>query len=182
MRHALGASALTPRPPAALQALLITLAATVVAVIAAEYLLPLLLDGVPGVIWVISQRSGRIVVGPTAIVFASSLAAIVAVISGAWPAVATSRAPDDAIRKASAAKGSSAGHVGSAVLVAAASLMWSCSSREPARPCARWWISIARQRATTLRVTVAQIYLPTGRYTTWPERVALRAAACRGCA
>ena len=88
---------LTPRPPRYQGARLITLAATVVAVIAAEYLLPLLLDGVPGVIWVISQRSGRIVVGPTAIVFASSLAAIVAVISGAWPAVATSRTPDDAI-------------------------------------------------------------------------------------
>ena len=28
----------------------------------------------------------------------------------------------------------------------------------------------ARHLATTLRVTVAQIYLPTGRYTTWPER------------
>ena len=95
-------------------------------------------------IWVISQRSGRIVVGPTAIVFASSLAAIVAVISGAWPA-ATSRTPDDAIRQASAAKGSSAGHVGSAVLVAAQVAIVVVLLGEPARPCARWWIHARHQ-------------------------------------
>ena len=174
VRHALGASRSRLVRLLLCEALLITLAATVVAVIAAEYLLPLLLDGVPGVIWVISQRSGRIVVGPTAIVFASSLAAIVAVISGAWPAVATSRTPGDAIRKASAAKGSSAGHVGSAVLVAAqVAIVVVLLAGTGAAMRALVDLYRAPTGYDPARVTVAQIYLPTGRYTTWPERVAL---------
>jgi len=88
VRHALGATRTRIVRLLLCEALLVTLAATVAALIAARYFLPSLLDLVPGVI---AQRAARSVIGPTAIVFAASLAAVVTVISGMWPAVAVSR-------------------------------------------------------------------------------------------
>ena len=153
------------------EALLLTLAATVAAVFAARYLVPALLELAPGAI---AQRAGRTVIGPAAIVFASSLAAVVAVISGAWPAIAVSRSRGDAIRGASAARGSSIGSVASGVLIAAqvAVVVVLLAGTGTAL---RALVNLYRAPAgyDPARVTVAQIYLPTNRYTTWPERVRL---------
>ena len=171
VRHALGATRSRIVRLLLGEALLVTLAATAAAVIAARYLLPSLLDLVPGVI---AQRAGRSVVGPTAIFFAASLAAVIAVISGAWPAVAVSRWSGDAVRRASAARGSSVGSVGSGVLIAA-QVAIVVVLLAGAGAALRALVNLYRAPTgfDPARVTVAQIYLPTNRYTTWPERVAV---------
>ncbi len=171
VRHALGATRSRIIRLLFCEALLVTIAATVAAVIAARYLLPTLLELVPGVI---AQRAGRSVIGPTATFFAASLAAVVAVISGAWPAVAVARSRGDAIRGASAALGSSVGNFGSGVLITAqvAIVVVLLAGTGAAM---RALVNLYRAPAgyDPARVTAAQIYLPTGRYTTWPERVTL---------
>src|SRR5262245_55674333 len=110
VRHALGATRSRIVRFLLCEALLVTLAATVAAVIPARYLLPSLLELVPVAI---AQRAGRGAIGPTAIVFAASVAAAVTLMSGVWPAVVVSRWGGDAVRRASAARGSSVGSVGS---------------------------------------------------------------------
>jgi predicted permease len=171
VRHALGATRSRIVRLLLCEALLVTLSATVAAVIAARYLLPSLLDLVPGVI---AQRAGRSVIGPTAYFFAASLAAVAAVISGAWPAVAVSRWGGDAVRRASAARGSSVGSVGSGVLIAAqVAIVVVLLAGTGAAMRALVDLYRAPTGFDPARVTVAQIYLPTNRYTTWPERVAI---------
>jgi predicted permease len=171
VRHAIGATRARIVRLLLGEALLVTLAATVAAVIAVRYLLPSLLDLVPGVI---AQRAGRSVIGPTAIVFAASLAAVAAVISGAGPAVAVSRWGGDAVRRASAARSSSVGRIGSGVLIAAqvAVVVLLLTGTGAAM---RALVNLYRAPTgfDPARVTVAQIHLPTNRYTTWPERVAI---------
>ena len=172
VRHALGATRSRIVRLLLGEALLVTLAATVVAVVAARYLLPSILDLVP--LSVVGQRAGRSVIGPTAILFASFLSAVVAVIAGAWPALAVSRSHGDAIRRASAAKGSSVGSVGSGVLIAAqVAIVVVLLAGTGAAMRALVDLYRAPTGFDPARVTVAQIYLPTNRYTTWPERVAV---------
>jgi predicted permease len=171
VRHALGATRSRIVRLLLCEALLVALAATVAAVIAARYLLPSLLELVPVVI---AQRAGRIVIGPTAIFFAASLAAVVTVMSGVWPAVVVSRWGGDAVRRASAARGSSVGSVGSGVLIAAqVAIVVVLLAGTGAAMRALVNLYRAPTGYDPSRVTVAQIYLPTGRYTTWPERVAV---------
>jgi predicted permease len=169
VRHALGATRSRIVRLLLSEALFITLAATAAAVIAARYVLPWLLELVPGVI---AQQAGRSVIGPTAIFFAASLAAVAAVISGVWPAVVVSRWGGD-VRRGSAARGSSAGSVGSGVLIAAqvAIVVVLLAGMGAAM---RALVNLYRAPTgyDPARVTIAQIHLPTNRYTTWPERVA----------
>jgi len=170
VRHALGATRSRIVRLLLCEALLVTLAATVAAVMAARYLLPSLLELVPVVI---AQRAGRSVIGPNAISFAASLAAVVTVISGVWPAVVVSRWGGDAVRRGSAARGSSVGSVGSGVLIAAqiAIVVVLLAGTGAAM---RALVNLYRAPTgyDPTRVTIAQIHLPTNRYTTWPERVA----------
>jgi predicted permease len=171
VRHALGATRSRIVRLLLCEALLITLAATAAAVIAAQYLLPWLLDLVPGVI---AQRAGRSVIGPAAIFFAASLAAVVTVISGAWPAIAVTRSGGGAVRRASAARGSSVGSVGSGVLIAAqVAIVVVLLAGTGAAMRALVNLYRAPTGFDPARVTVAQIHLPTNRYTIWPERVAV---------
>jgi predicted permease len=171
VRHALGATRSRIVRLLLCEALLITLAATAAAVIAAQYLLPWLLDLVPGVI---AQRAGRSVIGPAAIFFAASLAAVVTVISGAWPAIAVTRSGGGAVRRASAARGSSVGSVGSGVLIAAqVAIVVVLLAGTGAAMRALVNLYRAPTGFDPARVTVAQIHLPTNRYTFWPERVAV---------
>jgi predicted permease len=171
VRHVLGATRTRIVRLLLCETLLITLAATVAAVIAARYLLPPLLEFVPGVI---AQRAGRSAVGATAVFFAASAAAAVAVISGAWPAVVISRSGGDAVRRTSAARGASAGSVASAVLVAAqVAIVVVLLAGTGAALRALLDLYRAPTGFDAERVTVAQIHLPTNRYTTWPERVAV---------
>jgi predicted permease len=171
VRHALGATRSRIVRLLLSEALLITLAAAAAAVIVARYFLPWLLDLVPGVI---AQRAGRSVIGPTTIVFAASLAAVATVISGVWPALVVSRWGGDAVRRASAARGSSAGSLGSGVLIAAqvAIVVVLLAGTGAAM---RALVSLYRAPTgyDPARVTIAQIHLPTNRYTTWPTRVTL---------
>jgi len=170
IRHALGATRSRIVRLLLCEALLVTLAATVAAVIAARYLLPSLLELVPVVI---AQRASRSVIGPAAIVFAASLAAVVTVISGVWPSVVVSRWGGDAVRRASAARGSSVGSVGSGVLIAAqVAIVVLLLAGTGAAMRALVDLYRAPTGYDPMRVTIAQIHLPTNRYTSWPERVA----------
>jgi predicted permease len=170
VRHALGATRSRIVRLLLGEALLLTFAATVAAVLVARYLLPSLLELMPVVI---AQRAGRSGIGLTAIVFAASLAAVATMIAGVWPAVVVSRWGGDAVRRASAARGSSVGRVGSGVLIAAqvAIVVVLLAGTGVAM---RALVNLYRAPTgyDPARVTIAQIHLPTNRYTTWPERVA----------
>jgi predicted permease len=154
------------------ETLLLTCVAAVVAVLAVQQLLPLLLAGVPGVV---SQRASRIVVGPTALLFATSVTTIAALIAGLWPAVAVSRARSDAMRSAATVRaGAGASRFGSGLLIAAQvtiAVVLLAGTGAAIRALVDLYRAPAGYDAT--RVTFAQIYLPIGRYTTWPDRVAL---------
>jgi len=173
VRHALGATRSRIVRLLLCEALLVTLAATVAAVIAARYLLPSLLELVPVVIAQSGGRAGRSVIGLTALVFAASSAAVATVISGVWPAVVVSRWGGDAVRRASAARGSSVGSVGSGVLIAAqVAIVVVLLAGTGAAMRALVNLYRAPTGYDPARVTIAQIHLPTNRYTTWPEREA----------
>jgi predicted permease len=146
--------------------------ASVIALIAVQQVLPLLLAEVPGVV---SQRASRIVVGPMAILFTVSLTAIAALIAGLWPAVSVSRQRSDAMRRAAGVRsGAGTGGVGSGILVAA-QVTIAVVLLAGTGAAIRALVDLYRAPAgyDPGRVTVAQIYLPIGSYTTWPERVAV---------
>src|SRR4029078_1895877 len=172
LRHALGATRSRLVSLLLSETLLVMIVASVIAVIAVQQVLPLLLSEVPGAV---SQRASRIVVGPMSILFAMSLTAIAALIAGLWPAVTVSRPRSDAMRSASAARaGAGAGRIGSGILIAAqvtiAVVLLAGTGASIRAP-----VHLYREPAgyDPSRVTIAQIYLPIGSYTTWPERVAV---------
>src|SRR5580704_6796718 len=172
VRHALGAGRLRLVSLLLSETLLLTLVAAVVAVLLVHQLLPLLLAEAPGVV---SRQGARITVGTTAIFFATSLAAIVVFLSGMWPAVAVSRSRNDALRTASSAsRGSVAVGFGSGFLVAtqvAVAVILLSGTTAAVRALVDLYRASAGYDPTG--VTIAQVYLPTGRYTTWPERMTL---------
>ncbi|HEY7185746.1 MAG TPA: ABC transporter permease [Vicinamibacterales bacterium] len=172
VRYALGAARSRIMSLLLCETVLVTLAAAVLAVVVAQYVLPLVLTSAPGAI---SQRAGRIVVGTTAILFAASLSGIVALVSGLWPAIAVSRARSDAMRVASTIGSRSSGsRVGSAVLVAA-QVTIAVVLLAGTGAAIRALIDLYRAPLgyDPTRVTIAQIYLPIGSYTSWAERTAL---------
>jgi predicted permease len=172
VRHALGAERSRLVTLLLGETLFVTLVAAVVAVLAVWYGLPLLLAKAPPVV---SQQAARIVVGPTAIFFAISLSALVSVVAGLWPALTVSRAHGDAMRNASAVRaGSSAGRVGSRVLVAAQVII-AVVLLAGTGAAIRALLDLYRAPAgyDPTNVTVAQVHLPIGSYTTWQDRVAV---------
>jgi putative ABC transport system permease protein len=172
LRYALGADRSRLVSLLLSETVLVTVIAAVLAVIAAQQLLPLLLASVPGVV---SQRASRIVVGPAAMLFATSLTAIVALVAGLWPAVAVSRARSDAMRSASTVRASAGGgRIGSGILIAA-QVTIAVVLLAGTGAAIRGLVDLYRAPAgyDSERVTIAQIYLPIGSYDTWPARVAL---------
>lgn len=171
VRHALGADRTRLVGLLLCETLLVTVVAAVLAVIAVQQLLPLLLASVPGVV---SQRASRIVVGPTALLFATSLAAIAAIVAGLWPALAVSRAGRDAMRGASTVRAAGGGVLGSSVLIAAqVTIAVVLLAGTGAAILGLVDLYRAPEGYDPDRVAVAQIYLPIGGYQTWQERVAL---------
>ena len=172
VRHALGAGRWRLVSLLLAETLLVTLAAAGLALMAVTYALPLLLAEVPGVV---SQRAARIVVGPTAILFATTVSALVSMIVGLWPALAVSRARSDAMRTASAARAASgAGRASSGFLVAiqvTIAVVLLAGTGAAIRALVDLYRAPVGYDPT--RVTIAQIYLPIGSYTNWPARVAL---------
>jgi predicted permease len=172
VRHALGADRSRLVTLLLSETLLLTLVAAVLAVLVVRYGLPLLLAEAPGLV---SQRAARIVIGPNAIVFATLLSALVSVIAGLWPALTVSRARSDAMRNASTVRaGSSGGRVGSGFLVAT-QVTIAVVLLAGTGAAIRALIDLYRAPSgyDPSRVTIAQIHLPIGSYTTWQERVAL---------
>jgi predicted permease len=172
LRHALGANRFRLVSLLLSETLLVTVLAAVLAVLVVQFVLPLVLADVPGVL---SQRAARIAVGPMAILFATSLATLVLLVAGLWPAVAVSRTRSDAMRHAATMKTrSGAGHVGSSVLVAS-QVVIAVVLLAGTGAAIRTLVDLYRAPAgyDPARITVAQIYLPIGSYTTWPQRVAL---------
>ncbi len=172
VRHALGAGRWRLVSLLLAETLLITLAAAGLALLAVTYALPLLLAEAPGIV---SQRADRIVVGPAAILFATTVSAVVSMIVGLWPALAVSRARSDAMHTASAARAASgAGRAGSGFLVATQvtiAVVLLAGTGAAIRAVVDLYRAPVGYDPT--RVTIAQIYLPIGSYTNWPARVAL---------
>jgi predicted permease len=154
------------------ETLLVTLSAAGLALLAVTYALPRLLAEVPGVI---SLPAARAVVGPTAILFAITVSALVSMIVGLWPALAVSRARSDAMRAASAARAAcGAGRASSGFLVAAQvtiAVVLLAGTGAAIRALVDLYRAPVGYDPT--RVTIAQIYLQVGTYTDWPARVAL---------
>ena len=172
LRYALGAGRSRLVSLLLSETCVVMIIASVIAVIAVQQVLPLLLAEVPGVV---SQRASRIVVGPMAILFTVSLTAIAALIAGLWPAVTVSRQRSDAMRSAAGVRsGSGTGRVGSGVLVAA-QVTIAVVLLAGTGAAFRALVDLYRAPAgyDPARVTVAQIYLPISSYTTWPGRVAV---------
>jgi len=172
VRHALGAGRWRLVSLLLAETLLITLAAAGLALLAVTYALPLLLAEVPGVV---SQRAARIVVGPTAILFATTVSALVSMIVGLWPAWAVSHAGSDAMRTASAVRaGAGAGRSSSGFLVATQvtiAVVLLAGTGAAIRALVDLYRAPVGYDPT--RVTIAQIHLQVGTYTDWPARVAL---------
>src|SRR4029079_777960 len=154
------------------ETLLVTLAAAGLALLAGTYALPLILEEAPGVV---SGRAARVVVGPTAILFATTVSALVSMFVGLWPAVAVSPARSDAMRTASAVReGAGAGRASSGFLVATQvtiAVVLLAGTGAAIRALVDLYRAPVGYDPT--RVTIAQIYLPVGSYTDWPARVAL---------
>ena len=169
VRHALGAGRGRLVSLLFSETLLLTVLAAVVAVLLVYQLLPLLLAHAPGVVL---DRANRIAVGTSAMVFATSLSAVVVFLSGLWPAVAVTRPMNDALRTASS-RGST-GAVGSGFLVAAqvavAVILLSGTTAA-----VRAFVDLYRTSAgfDPEGVTLAQIQLPENRYRTWSQRMTL---------
>lgn len=172
VRHALGAARWRLVSLLLAETLLVTFAATGLAVLAVTYALPLLLAEVPGAV---SQRAGRIVVGPMAILFATTVSALVSIIVGLWPAWAVSRAGGDAIRTASAARAAAGGGRATTGFLVAAQVAIAVVLLAGTGAAIRALVDLYRAPVgyDPTRVTIAQIYLPIGSYTNWPARVAL---------
>jgi len=172
VRHALGADRSRLAGLLILETLLLTFASASIAVLLVRVALPSLLDAVPGAI---SQRAGRIVVGPTAIVFASMVTSLAAAVAGIWPALAVSRAPGHALHQASALRtAADTSRLGSGALIAtqvAIAVVLLAGTGASIR--ALLDLYRAPIGYDPDRITLAQIYLPIGRYTIWPQRVAL---------
>jgi predicted permease len=172
VRHALGAGRWRLVSLVLAETLLVTLSAAGLALLAVRYALPRLLAEVPGVV---SLPAARIVVGPTAILFATTVSALVSMIVGLWPALAVSRARSDAIRAASAARAvSGAGGASSGFLVAA-QVTIAVVLLAGTGAAIRTLVDLYRAPVgyDPTHVTIAQIHLQVGTYTDWPARVAL---------
>ena len=156
------------------ETLLVTLAAAFLALLAVRYALPLLLTEVP-VRSVISGRADRIVVGPTAILFATTVSALVSMIVGVWPALTVSRVGSDAMRMAAAARTASAGGRASSGLLVAAQVTIAVVLLAGTGAALRALFDLYRAPLgyDPTNVTLAQIQLPDGSYTNWQARVAL---------
>lgn len=172
VRHALGAARLRLVRLLLCETLIVTALAAAVAVIAVHQLLPLLLASVPGTI---AGRAGRIVVGPAALLFASAVTMIATVVAGVWPAVTVSRLGSDAMRSATATRtGSATRQLGSSGLIAA-QVTIAVVLLAGTGAAVRALVELYRAPVgyDPVRITVAMIYLPTERFTTWAERVSL---------
>jgi predicted permease len=172
VRHALGAGRWRLVSLVLAETLLVTLSAAGLALLAVRYALPRLLAEVPGVV---SLPAARIVVGPTAILFATTVSALVSMIVGLWPALAVSRARSDAIRAASAARAvSGAGGASSGFLVAA-QVTIAVVLLAGTGAAIRTLVDLYRAPVgyDPTHVTIAQIHLQVGTYTDWAARVAL---------
>jgi predicted permease len=157
---------------------LMALVAGGLALLLVQYALPLLLGRIPlvaGAVGVLSQRAGRVVVGPMAVLFATGTSVLVAMLVGLWPALLVSRLRSDAMRTVAAVRSDSgAGRASSTVLVAA-QVTLAVVLLAATGAAMRALIDLYRAPVgyDPSRMTIAQIHLPVGSYTDWASRVAL---------
>ena len=172
LRHALGATRGRVVSLLLSETLLITLAAAALAVVVVTQVLPVLLDAAPGIV---SRRAGRVVVGPTAIFFATSATMFITVVAGLWPSLVVSRLRSNAMRDASAVRGGTGparfGGVGIVAVQVGVAVVLLAGTGAAIRSLFELYRSPLGYDQT--HVTIAQIYLPVGRFTSWPQRVAL---------
>jgi predicted permease len=172
VRHALGAGRWRLVSLLLAETVLVTFAATGLALLAVRYALPLILAETPGVV---SQHAARIVVGPTAILFATTVSALVSMLVGLWPALAVSRARSHVMRTASTVSGGAgAGRASSGFLVAT-QVTIAVVLLAGTGAAIRALLDLYRAPIgyDPARVTIAQIHLPVASYTDWQARMAL---------
>jgi predicted permease len=130
---------------------------------------------VAGAVGVLASRVDRVVVGPTAILFATAVSALVSMIVGVWPALVVSRARSDAMRTASAVRGGAAAGRASSGFLVATQVTIAVVLLAGTGATIRALIDLYRAPVgyDPARVTIAQIHLPVESYTDWPSRVAL---------
>jgi len=160
------------------ETLLVTIAAAGFALLAVRYALPLLLAQIPmvaGAVGVLASRVDRVAVGPTALLFATAVSALVSMIVGVWPALVVSRARSDAMRTASAVRGGAAAGRASSGFLVATQVTIAVVLLAGTGATIRALIDLYRAPVgyDPARMTIAQIHLPVGSYTDWPARVAL---------
>jgi predicted permease len=172
VRHALGAGRWRLVSLLLAETLLVTLAAAGLALLAVTYALPLILEEAPSVV---SQRATRIVVGPMAILFATTVSALVSMIVGLWPALAVSRIRSDAMRTASAVRGGAGAGRASSDFLVATQVTIAVILLAGTGAAIRALVDLYRAPLgyDPTRVTIAQIHLAVGSYTNWSARVAL---------
>jgi predicted permease len=172
VRHALGAGRWRLVSLLLAETLVVSLGAGGLALLAVTYALPPILAHVPGGV---SLPAARIVVGRTAMLFATAVSVLVSMIAGVWPALAVSRAQSDAMRSASAARAASGAARASSGLLVATQVTIAVVLLAGTGAAIRTLVDLYRAPVgyDPTRVTIAQIYLQVGTYTNWPARVAL---------
>ncbi len=150
------------------ETLLITFAATALAVLLLTRALPLMLAAAPSIG---AGRAGRITVGPTAILFATATTLLITAIAGLWPALVVSRPRRSAMRDASAAR-SGTGRAGADVVVVAVQVSLAVLLLAGTGAAIRSLLELYRAPLgyDQTRVTIAQFNLPEGRYPAWTDR------------
>ena len=154
------------------ETLLVTLAAAGLALLAVTFALPPLLAEVPGDI---SRLAARIVVGPSDIIFAAAVSALVSMIVGLWPALEVARTRSNALRTASAARTASGAGAASSGFLIATQVATAVVLLVGTGAAIRTLVDLYRAPLgyDPARMTIAQIHLPIGSYTNWAARVAL---------
>jgi len=160
------------------ETLLVTLAAAGLALLTVRYALPLLLAQIPvvaGAVGVLASRVDRVAVGPTAMLFATTVSALVSMIVGVWPALVVSRARSDAMRTASTVRGGAAAGRASSGFLVATQVTIAVVLLAGTGAAIRALVDLYRAPVgyDPARVTIAQIHLLVGTYMDWPARVAL---------
>jgi predicted permease len=151
------------------ETLLITFAATGLALLLLTRVLPLLLAAAPSIG---AARAARITVGPMAMLFATAATVLVTVVAGLWPALVVSRLRSSAMRDASAVR-TGTGRAGADVGVVAVQVGLAVLLLAGTGAAVRSLLELYRAPLgyDQTHVTIAQVNLPEGRYTAWPDRV-----------
>jgi putative ABC transport system permease protein len=169
LRQALGATRGRLVSMLLCETLLLAVGAAALAVLLLTQVMPPLIAAAP---YVVSSRAGRIAVGPTALLFATSATVLITVVAGLWPAWVVSHARSTAMRDASAVR-AGGGRAGVGVGIVAVQVGVAVVLLAGTGAAIRSLLELYRAPLgfDPTHMTIAQLNLPEGHYTAWSERV-----------